>query len=359
MPIFREHDPTIYKHVDVDNARRRSIEVLDWAKTHFSQKKYAEKGAQLAIRRLPSWQFNAYAAREGAGGELDVIAISEGVSIAFHDDAQTFLEWVEREIGKATYDEIYENIGLKKFRGLPPELGKENALDRMFRLSLVWLYLHEQAHLFQCHAELPGMNPSKRVVEEFYVDEATASEVPAIRHACEISADFEATVQTLQLMIVSDDLKILPGTFWVFIASLTCMFQRFYASGERPLEGIVVGTHPPPSYRLWLMRKLILSWLNIEEVQHRFSVPKDLTIVSKFMDHATVTASMYWNARHKTGQRVDDFLNGAGGMKPIDDQYREKVTQAWFECWPLIQQHHFGWESTVPTPHDFQSLLSD
>lgn len=338
-----EYDPAVLTHVNADAARRRSVEVVEWAKKHFSQKKYAEANRQLTVRWLPEWSFNAYAGRDGNDPDHDLIAISSGVPIALHDDAETFLKWVAKEVARPFYDEIYKNIGLPGMRGLPPGLDHSNAVDRMFRLTMAWLYLHEQAHLFQRHGDLM-LDPAQPIDEFAATDEIPLSgQAAAIRHACELSADHEATILTLQLMMLADDQQIRPGTLWLFFAGLTCMFQRFYGIGERAIGCDAMGSHPPPSYRMWLTQKLVLSYLMHPKVIDRVKGVEGIGHIRAVLQHASVTAAMYWNARYRTGQPVDDFLSGADGLKPVEEGYQRLIFETWTALRPRVAAHHFGW----------------
>jgi hypothetical protein len=338
-----EYDPSVLTHVDAEAARRRSVEVVEWARTHFSEKKYAAAGRRLTVRWLPSWTFDAYAGGDAGDPAHDLISISSGVPIALHDDAETFLKWVAKEIGRSFYDEVYKNVGLPRMRGLPPGLDHANAVDRMFRLTMAWLYLHEQAHLFQRHGNL--MLDSSQAIEEFASDDTIVltGRTAAVRHACELSADHEAAVLTLQLMMLADEEQIQPGTLWLFFAGLTCMFQRFYGVGERPIAHEAVGSHPPPSYRMWLTQKLVLSYLMHPKVAPRVRELEGIRHIQAVLDHANVTAAMYWNARYRTGQPVDDFLSGAGGLKPVDKAYQKLIFDTWTALRPEVAAGHFGW----------------
>lgn len=343
--MARAYDPAILTHVDAATALRRSFEVVEWARKHFSERRYAEAGRRLSVRWMPTWIFDAFASRDAGDPLHDIIAISSGVPIALHDDAETFLRWVEKEITHHSYDEIYGNIGLPKLRGLPPGLDRDDAVDRMFRMTMAWLYLHEQAHHFQRHGDLAELGEASAMIDEFSIDStrsATGGEAAA-RHACELSADHEATLLAVQLMLVADGEALRPGTLWLFFAGLCCMFQRFYSSGERWIEDKAVGTHPPPSYRVWLTRRLLLNLVMHPKVRPFAKGITGIEQLNAVLDHAMVTAAMYWNARHRTGQPVDDFLNGAGGLKPVNHGYRQQIFETWQVLRPKVLAMHFGW----------------
>jgi hypothetical protein len=341
----REYDPAVLTHVDADAAQRRAAEVVEWAKKNFSDRKYADAHRRLTVQWLPKWTFDAHAARYSGDPAHDIIGISSGVPIALHDDAETFLRWVEKEISHSSYDEIYENIGILKMRGLPPGLDRVAAVDRMFRMTMAWLYLHEQAHLFQRHADLPKIATSQGLIEEFFGHDGDSrcGHEAAVRHACELSADHEATVLALQLMLLADDQEVRPVTLWLFFAGLACMFQRFYGSGERWIMDEAIGTHPPPSYRVWLTRKLMIDFIMHPKVIGRAKGLRGIVHLNAVLDHAVVTAAMYWNARYNTGQPVDDFLNGAAGLKAVNFGYQKHIFETWRVLRPRVVDMHFGW----------------
>ena len=340
-----EVDPPWLDQVDIANAQRRSTEVMAWVQQHFSELRYQRSGRRLTVRRPSTWAFDAWAA---ARDTEDQIAISEGAIVALHDDAQGFVRWVPTGLAHPELDELFAMIGLPQIRGLPKEFEPEEAVDKMFRLTLARIYLHEQAHLFQGHGALLGGASTHRIEERGRARaEPLRGKAAARRHVCELSADHEATLLTLQLMILADGQRLRPGTLWLLIAGLSCLFQRFYDLGEQSIGEEAIGSHPPPSSRMWLTQELIHHFVTLPEVVERTGASADLRQVWAVLDHAVVSAAMYWASRHARGRSMSNYLNGAGGLEPPSKAYREQLADTWAVLRPQVVAQHFGWGESL------------
>jgi hypothetical protein len=349
------------ENFDVDQSQTadRARDVVQKIRRMMSDQRYSETGRRLDVRWRPRFQFNAYAGIDPLVPDNHMVVLNEGAPRVLQTDATGFATICERHFTLPYYTSLFDaeifNYGQSRGAVLPDGLSSAQVADQMFRLSMAWLYLHEQGHLFQQHALLDGEIPDVRLAKGAGFEMIGESEGPtaaarltgkdAIRsHILELAADAEATSLVGQLLVYVGGGTISRGTTWTFICGLMCMFQLFYGRRElRPCEA--VGSHPDPSFRMRMALKQLMGFLLHPKVQTRAPWATNATDIQRLFDHATMTASAYWTIRIQDVNRVNvpDFFANVVGYEATLRPYAEAMLASWNEISNRIKSQYFGW----------------
>jgi len=188
----------------------------------------------------------------------DVINISYGVTIDIIQNAIGFSnEWHNN--GLDFYKKVFCDEQENESHFIPNELAPAESYIPYFENSLSWVYLHEQAHLLQCHGAIYSeFSDTKKEnnISEWYESQKSSdnnnqqisSHDASIKHACELSADYEATYLIIEFL--KKDAIIKCSTLWNLSAGLNYLFFYFHGKQNKYHDGKVSGTHPNPTVRM-------------------------------------------------------------------------------------------------------------
>lgn len=343
--------------VDQSRTADRAADAFNKMKRMFSDRKYADQPKNLKVSWIPSDKFVALAG-PSTDGTTDVIAVSYAAAQRLNEDAVGFCRVCHDHFCDSFYEEIFMLLDYGDGRvTLPVGLGLEDATDQMFRLAMSWLYLHEQAHLFQNHADLIGSSKTVRLatgVHDLTIIDELASHSSSLQlrgpaaatsHVIELSADAEATNRAFELILALDEGSLSKSKLWILICSLSCVFQRFYGERSPVIEDEPIGSHPNPAFRMRMAIRHLKSIILHDKVKSHvpwLSAPKDF---DRLVEHATTTASMFWTIWTGDHGRmaVPSFYDGLFTPELTPVPYREALFQAWSEVRTPIERDYRGW----------------
>jgi len=321
-------------------------------KSKFSDGRYTTP-KNLNVQWVASFDFQASASVSQTDENQHTITIFYGAPISIYKDAVLFPQMCRQHFSSEKYNELFTllDYGNGPENVMPINLNDEDAKLEFFNTSLGWLYLHEQAHLFQNHgiilaAELGAeANNNQFAWEEFLSNssEPVVGKEAWIRHSFEISADYEATNLIIQYLLIKDDQSLKKSTLWLLIAGLTCMFHRFYGK-ERPIHaGIAIGTHPDPAYRMQYTFTNIIQTLTHQKVQQYVPWAQSAEDLQKVMLHAFNTANMYMQIAHFEQPGLPQFMSRTFDHSKETKNYQSNISSTWNSLHPKVMQKHFGW----------------
>lgn len=359
--------PPWIENFEIDHGRtpERALSVVDWARANFSRKRYDGSVRNLQFHWLPQRRFEAYASIDPRQPDEHIISFTEWLPRAIVRDSVSLATLCEAHFTHAHYDvlfshEIYD-YGQGRENVLPPGIDRENAADQMFRLTLAWLYLHEQAHHFQGHLLLEGAGARRMLREDnkLSISESQAygqvrnlsPEEAAISHVTELAADAEATGMALQLIMVANDGLFSRASLWLLIAGLMCLFQRFHGSSDDAEPGeMPVGSHPRPAFRMRMALEQVMWFAMHPRVREHAPWITGPDVVQKLVDHASTTASIFWTIRSLESRigRLPPFYRQALAVDPIPEAHSRMLLDAWLGIRDHVEAHYFGWYDQLP-----------
>lgn len=307
----------------------------------------------LTLKWKGSFAFQASASAMATNPNEHIIEISDGASIAIYKDAILFPEMCNTHLLESQYQVLFSllDYGNGATQILPPDLTKEDAKNDFFSMSLEWLYLHEQAHLFQDHGTILRLelgdesNHYQFVWDEFNADSSApvVGREAWIRHAFEISADYEATNLLIQHVLTKNKKQVTKTTLWILTSALTCIFHRFYGK-ERPLHGgEAVGTHPDPAYRMRYAFSNVINTLSHPDVKPYAPWASTAEDIRKVMLHAFNAANIYMQVAHFQEPAFPQFMSRMADNSEESKKYRDTLKATWNELHPKVLEKHFGW----------------
>ena len=207
---------------------------------------------------------------------------AENVSGLFRPICETFVEQISKQ-----KDERKPNPDEVRCRFI------------MFELMLVWTFFHELGHVVQGHHRLRSVGTSSIHNDAFWeMDEAAVQsdtanmssgsqdankpppDLPA--QARELLADAEATDLTLKYLVMQGRLNF--NVWYLFLCSIGCMFQRFYANYPDNLD-LSPARHPHPLIRDEVSQALGNNWVAdylvaSNNIKSRIEADKPLTYLN-------------------------------------------------------------------------------
>lgn len=289
-----------------------------------------------------------------------IISMSYQAAIDIYQDAFVFTLLCDRTFIDPIFDPVFQLLGYGNARSdvIPHGMTPEDAKIEIIRLMTKWVYLHELGHLLQRHNSIASnlglsnaMGGSDRVVDEISDMLGLDGRAASLRHAFELSADYEA----LSWILITEAAKpggISVATLWCLSAGLMCMFCRFYGESSRTLDDIPTGTHPHPALR---MRMAINKVLHVLEKQPeiRDSSPEiaDLAKTKAIMDHALYATDMYYHIRYlglEARGPLLDTIHPRNALTP--ESYRMPIQNIWQEVRSEVVAGHLGYGEPMVLP---------
>jgi len=331
------------------------------AKQKFSDSQYAgSTGRTLTVSWAPMFKVWAEASVLRADENRHQIVISYGAALEIYKDSVLFLQMCDRVFAQEQFDALFLSLEYGKGRKsiIPAELTDRTDTKILFNdISMTWLYLHEQAHLFQAHGSVFAKHSDGAVSgdtllwEDFPAaadrEEWEGSRNSWIKHACELSADHEATSLIMQYLMSKDfdsggKGTIAVSSIWLLIAGLVCIFHRFYGDAREHHGGVAKGTHPDPAIRMKFIFFRIMHFLKHPRIQEYHQEGKTLKDYAAAMDHAFATANLYVMIAHLNIEGVPEFMERFDEETSDYKKYREGIRNIWLELRPTVMDNYTG-----------------
>ena len=339
-------------------------------KEKFSKVAYKNTPYSLTLTVIPSYIMKANASTSGENNQEHNISISYGFFIEMRKDIALFFDMCERSFLHESYEPIFKLIdygqGIKNI--LPNDLSftclaDEKGLNtrklyiegrvNISRFVYSWLFLHEQAHLFQFHGEVfkeVSDNKNTEYNITWHDSENTKESIltendSIIKHIFELSADWEATYLMI-INIVGDKSILKLSSLWLFISGLTILFNKFYLTKNICEDHEFKGTHPSPSVRIKYIFENIENILSEKGMITYFEEGKRFEDYQKIMRHAFDTANIFFWQIHIEGDKLPEFMNK---FLENDFQTNEKIihysniiNNTWKEIKPVVLKKYMG-----------------
>ena len=336
----------------------------------FSKSQYDDAEIRsLSMSWLPSFEFQACATINKQDLRKHSIEIAYGAPIDIYKDSFLYKTMCTTYFTRKEYNEVFEALDYGEGRNnvLPADLQNDIDAKILFNdLSITWLYLHEQAHLFQAHGiiytqyaeNLPAdfsLNWNEFEVNQILPDQESERNA-WIRHACELSADYEATnliVQHVMSLNKAKNWEISLSSIWMLISALTCIFHKFYGDTRTYHQGLAVGTHPDPAIRMKYIYLNVIALLKNPYVTPYHQKGKTLNDYKKVMNHAYSTANLYIHIAHLNNKKsVPEFMERFDDLSDEYHIYTEGINKIWSELRPSVMENYFGYgnASVMPSP---------
>ncbi|MDZ5614609.1 hypothetical protein U2261_08345 [Achromobacter xylosoxidans] len=221
----------------------------------------------------------------------------------------------------------------------------------LFTNPLLWVFFHEQAHLFQNHGELYLRETLRSRSDYEWIEIFDKTHTPLTgeeawtRHCFEFSADYEATHSLIYYEIEKKG-KISFLSIWTILFSLSRLFFRFHEDTPKSPLSEAVGSHPVPYIRMYLASICVLDFLDRPEVFKHIDWASNRDDLRRIMDHAILSAQTY-TAWARITPNDDNIEIGAGEYQQIET-YIYLMLGKWKDLHPKILPFYFGSASIMP-----------
>lgn len=337
-----------YKIKNIEEVINSAHEVINYVKFLFSDRIYAKSNKNFSMQWSTVPSFSASASVKKMNVESHAICISYESAWLIYQEAAALPFICKYKIPIDGQKEVFNKIkfGRADCPALPNDLNDEEIVDRVFRSTLAWVYLHEQAHLFQCHGEVGGVinniiNTQYSIIEEnMQIHDSAFNSITS--HLLEFSADYEAT-QYIFPVILNGGKTLHQSDLWCLVVGISCLFHRFFRYGNQKIKSTVEGTHPNPTLRLHLFLRAISEIL--QNPHYRSYVPwmdDDANNLYDLIIHATVTASMFRKVAFQGVVEEFKFLDATLYSGYLPQDYLDQLTTSWGVIQPVIKSKYFG-----------------
>lgn len=322
----------------------------EFARKHYSDRHYAGRNFELQVRWTPTEKFRAGAYLEGDNHQ---VRLSYGTAIEIYRDAFVLPLVCRRTLVNEAFDPIFGLLSYGNDRKdvLPASLSEQNAKLTIIRLVTTWLFMHEQAHLFQRHGEVAKAHGITELLsnDNGIEDGTTEKRViegreAATRHAFELAADSEAITTVMMAEAVGG---MDEATLWCLTAGLMCMFRRFYNASSEAIADIPLGSHPHPAIRMRMAMNRMLQVIALPDFAGSAKWAGGVTHAQAVMDHAVYTADVFWHLRYLGLDARSPFLDTVVATEVTPPSYQQAVFDAWRAVRADIVAGHLGFGEGV------------
>lgn len=341
MAIFNKMAPEITKIAGV---------VIDATKKQFSDSQYRAPN-ELIVTWVSENRFQAEASYRDAAGTQHCISIWDGLSKLLYMDSFLIPVFCERHLTEDRYAELFElsDYGDGPRQVMPKDLSKTDCKLGFFTNAMMWVYLHEQAHLFQRHSEVfaNGMGTSisdqKWTWQEAWnssADEPASGKAAELKHVFELSADHEATNLLIQYLLLHDKGRLRQSSLWLLGLALTCIFKRFYGLHRPPQMPNAQGSHPSAAIRMRFTVMQLISQLTHPDVKKSVPWAEEDQIFDILM-HAFNVGNIYMEISHGNAE-FPEFMARFGNDSEGSRMYVSNLAVLWGNVRPEVAKRHFG-----------------
>jgi hypothetical protein len=310
----------------------------------------------LTVSWMPSNKLEANASTRGP--DQHGISLAYGLAVMAYKDAATLYTLALTHFNLDAYQELFSGIdyGQGPKQVFPMGLGPKSAREKFLRSSIAWVFLHEQAHLFQNHGPIFASRTGQTIPfgHTDWVDDKQGAELAGdaawIRHCFELSADYEASVQAIGYLLVKDEGSLERSSLWMLVAAVTCLFRHFYGETRGPQSDSAKGSHPDPDARARVALSAMINTLWHPQVRAHISWAKTRDDIEKVMYHAFVTASLYMQLVHFDPEQFPQFLTRLREDSSSRRTYEAGLKKMWDSLRPDVVAAHFGPEAENAMP---------
>ena len=310
----------------------------------------------LTVSWMPSNELEANASTRGP--TRHVISLAYGLASMAYKDAALLYRLGSIHLILDKYLELFSGIdyGQGPKQVLPIDLEPESAREKFLSSSIAWVFLHEQAHLFQNHGPIFASRTGQALPfgDTDWVDDKQGAEFTGdaawIRHCFELSADHEASVHAIGYLLVKDQGSLERSSLWMLVAAVTCLFRHFYGETRGPQSDSAKGSHPNPDIRARIALSAMINTLWHPQISGRISWARTRDDIEKVMDHAFVTASLYMQLVHFDKEQFPQFLTRLREDSPSRQTYETGLKNMWDSLRPEVVAAHFGPEPENAMP---------
>ncbi len=337
--------------------------IIQKIKNIFSDEKY-KLPKTININWLTNDKFEAYASINLDDNNKHNINISYGVPISIIKHAAEFTYICKNIYSKENYNLTFAKLNFNngKIRYvLPKDLTKYITTQTLLEYSLSWLYLHEQAHLFQSHGSIfsqlaENQESSFNVTwhENSITDmneyRSLSEHDRYLKHALELSADYEATYLIIELLKKSKIIKC--SSLWILIAGLTYLFHTFYVTKKEYRDEIVSGTHPNPAIRIRMIYIQLLTTFKDPNIKEYFEKNKTSNNYIETMEHAFFTAMLYCGQDDTKFTNMEEFMDRIFDYNSASNKkYISSTKRVWRKTRPYVVKEYFGHSEKTILPN--------
>lgn len=235
-------------------------------------------------------------------------------------------------------------------RPLPIDIQDEDINTRLYEIFISWIYLHEQAHLFQNHGIIsPTISLHSNEADLVWIDDAetkTTEKITgnsaSISHAYELAADYEATTLLLQDLIKGDGGTLKKSTLWLLVFALACIFHRFHGPDRKPHDGVATGTHPDASLRMTDSFRAINIFFEQPEVQTVVPWARDASTVASIVYSGFDVGVVFREVVHSDNPGLPEFKKKSQINDESAQRYFLAIDEVWKELRPKVISNYFG-----------------
>lgn len=310
----------------------------------------------LTVSWMPSSKLKANASTRGQN--CHVISLAYGLASMAYKDAALLHRLASTHLVRDEYHELFSGIdyGQGPKLVLPMDLGPESAREKFVSSSIAWIFLHEQAHLFQNHGPIFASRTGQTLPfgHTDWADDQQGPELTGdaawIRHCFELSADHEASVHAIGYLLVKDQGDLERSSLWMLVAAVTCLFRHFYGETRGPQSDSAQGSHPVPDIRARIALSAMRNTLWHPQIRGRVSWARTPDDIEKVMYHAFVTASLYMQLLYFDTEQFPQFLTRLREESPSRRTYEVGLKKMWDSLRPEVVATHFGPEPENALP---------
>ncbi len=162
-----------------------------------------------------------------------------------------------------------------------------------------------------------------------------------MKHAFELSADYEATYLIIELL--KKDKVIKRSSLWILIAGLTYFFHKFYTIKREYHDGIVNGTHPNPAIRMRMIYFQLLTTFEDSNIKEYFEENKTTNDYMETMEHAFFTAMLYCGQNDTAFTNMEEFMDRIFDHNSVaNEKYINSIKKVWNKTRPYVVKEYFG-----------------
>lgn len=341
MAIFNQMTPTITKAAGT---------IIDATKRNFSDSQYKAPN-ELLLNWVGDNRFQAEASYRDDKGTQHCISICDGVSKLLYMDSILIPKLCKQHLSEDVYAELFKlcDYGDGPRQVVPKDINESDFKFGFFTNAMMWVYLHEQAHLFQRHSEVFANSMGKSIADQKWswqeawnnsADDPASDKTAELKHLFELSADHEATNLLIQNILVRDQSRLRQSSLWLLGLALTCIFKRFYGTSRPPQTPNAQGSHPSAAIRMRFTVMQLISQLTHPDM--KTLVPwADEDQIFNILMHAFNVGNIYMEISHGNAA----FPEFMARLRDDSDEcrtYVSKLAALWREVRPEVVNRHFG-----------------
>jgi hypothetical protein len=285
-----------------------------------------------------------------------VITINQFFIIELSANIQAFCKYAVHGIRSGEILEWLESEGIVPgesgflYEGLDGKYASDSLLSRV----LLWLFLHEAAHLLQFHGlvryggpHIPRMGPI-----EMDASNSTSCSGPEaeIHQVTELAADYEAIARLSIKLKLSKEYGfalghhkepfLTLGDIWLTFVSIFLIFIKFHEPVGAVFTGEIIGHHPHPAIRLRQNFRTFLRFM-IDDLKSDTGPQYNADVIEKVLNNSLKVVLAFWSERYGHSKMIENFFEvlSADTNEALVNFYTVLVP-CWDEARPKIAKNY-------------------